>query len=278
MTETQDIWNLPLPRLRELLAGLPGEDLPEGVERRTVELGGVPCFVFRPRGAPRDRGLLYFHGGGFCLGIFPSNSAFVARIARLTGLEVVLPDYRLAPEHPYPAALHDAVAVCRAALQAVPRTAVIGDSSGCALALSAALVLKEARERLPASFAFLTPMLDPAGEGESLRTRASCDPFRMKDPLALVRIYLVGNDPRDPLVSPLHGDLAGLPPILIHAADHDVFLSDAERLARRASAAGVKVDLKIWDGMAHLFHMQAGAVPQAAQALEELAAFLASEA
>jgi acetyl esterase/lipase len=146
----------------------------------------------------------------------------------------------------------------------------MGDSSGCALAVSALLALKQGGVRMPRALAFITPVFDLAGKGETFLTRAEKDPFELKDPLGIAKIYVGSNNPLSPMLSPLYGELQGLPPVLIHAADYDVFLSDSYRFKENAEKAGVNVELKVWRKMWHIFHMQSSFVPESMKALKEL--------
>lgn len=272
-----NVWNKPLADIRKTMEKIKAQGMPLGVESEIDELNGIPVYRLFPPEAPKKKAILYFHGGGFCLGIYHANREFTARIARETGITVVLPDYRLAPEDPFPAALEDAVAVYRGLLHEGYRAddiVVMGDSSGCGLALAALLVLRQDGTKMPRALVFITPVFDFAGNGKSLKTRAAKDPFKLADPLGIAKIYVGANNPSSPVISPLYGDLAGLPPILVHAADYDVFLSDSLRLHDRASDAGVKVDLKVWPKMWHIFHMQDKIVPEGKKALEEMCSYV----
>lgn len=273
MLREADMWNKPLGEIRAAMETMPGQGMPEGAVASRMELGGVPCEVFRGR-QRSNRAVMYFHGGGFCLGIYAANREFVAGLAQGLGADVYMPDYRLAPEHVFPAALEDAKAAYRGMLGlGYDRLLVMGDSSGCALALSTLLQAKQAGEAMPDAIVMMTPVLDLAGR-EEISADAQQDPFRMKDPLALARIYTAGNNPKLPEISPLYGDLAGLPPMLIHAAQYDVFAGDAQRFAAQAEETGLAVELKVWEQMGHIFHMQAAFVPEAAQALGEIREFV----
>lgn len=273
MLREADMWNRPLGEIRAAMEAMPGQGMPEGVVATRMELGGVPCEVFRGR-QRTGRAAVYFHGGGFCLGIYAANREFVAGLSQSLCADIYMPDYRLAPEHAFPAALEDAKAAYHAMLTlGYDRLLVTGDSSGCALALSALLAAKRSGEAMPDAIVMMTPVLDLAGGGE-VSADAQQDPFQMKDPLALARNYTAGYDATLPDISPLYGDLTGLPPILIHAAQYDVFAGDAQRFAARAEEAGVAVELKVWEGMWHIFHMQSAFVPEAAQAMEEIREFM----
>lgn len=272
MLREADMWNKPLGEIRAAMETMPGQGMPKGAVASRMELGGVPCELFRGR-QRTERAAMYFHGGGFCLGIYAANREFVAGLAQGLGADIYMPDYQLAPEHVFPAALEDAKAAYRGMLGlGYERLLVMGDSSGCALALSALLEAKQGGEAMPDAIVMMTPVLDLAGR-EEISADAQQDPFRMKDPLALASIYTAGNDPKLPEISPLYGDLAGLPLMLIHAAQYDVFAGDAQRFAAQATEAGADVELKVWEQMWHIFHMQAAFVPEAVQAMDEICEF-----
>jgi acetyl esterase/lipase len=221
--------------------------------------------------------ILYVHGGGYSLGLVNTNRNFVMSIARKTGLRVVLVDYRLAPENPFPAALEDFLTVYRGLLaQGVEagQIAVMGDSSGCGLALAGLTCIRDAGEPFPAAMVSMCPMVDQTNSGETFRTRARLDPYHLDPRYYMNQYVLVGQDPCNPLLSPLYVDLRELPPMLIHAGDHDVFLSDATRLAEKARNAGVDVTLKVWDSMWHIFQMSAEILPEGRASLDEICAYL----
>jgi len=272
MLGKSDIWNKPLTEIRATLEAIPGNGMPEGVAASRLELGGAPCETFRGKQRSK-RAAIYFHGGGFCLGIYSANREFAAGLCNSLGMDIFMPDYRLAPEHVFPAALEDAKAAYRGMLGlGYESLLVIGDSSGCALALSTLLEAKRSGEAMPDAIAMITPVLDLVG-GSEVPAAARKDPFGMADPLLLTRNYTTGCDAELPQISPLYGDLAGLPPVLVHAAQYDVFAGNAQRFADKAAASDVQVELKTWKRMWHIFHMQAAFVPEAAQALREILAF-----
>jgi acetyl esterase/lipase len=279
MIKKSNMWNQPLEEIRKNMEAIPdAEGLPEGIVWERTTRNGVTVETFRHAEGKSERVVLYFHGGGFCLGIYPANRAFVAQLATQTGLDVVLPDYRLAPEHPFPAALEDAIAVYKALQHTegyrAEQIAVAGDSSGCALALSALMVLRRSGEAMPERCAFITPVFDLAGMGESFRTKAAKDPFRLEDPLGIAKNYVGDNAATIPELSPLFGSLAGLPKMLIQAAEYDVFLSDAQRLAERVNQLVGQAELRLYKRMWHVFVMQHAFVPEAKQALAEFCSYM----
>lgn len=274
-------WNKPLEKVRKDLEELGGKtSLPKEVQVTTLVHQGFKAELMEPAGAPENKIILYLHGGGYCLGVYNTNRAFVAGVASQCGLKTLLLDYRLAPEHPFPAALEDSVAAYRWLLQAgfsSDKIILMGDSSGCGLGLATVMKLREEQESLPAAMVFLSPVVDLAGKGESFITLAKKDPFQYRDPLGIAKNYVGRNDPALPMLSPLYGDMDGLPPMLIHAGDYDVFLSDATRLAEKAERYGVKVKLKVWKKMWHIFHMSAGILPEGKAALNEVYAYISEK-
>jgi acetyl esterase/lipase len=208
-----------------------------------------------------------------------THRELAARISGACGARALVIDYRLAPEHPFPAAVEDAVAAYRWLLEAghdPARMAIGGDSSGGGLALQALMTLRDAGVALPRAAFFLSPQTDWIRfDGESLRTRARADPMLAPETCRFTAsLYVGANDPDTPLLSPVNADLLGLPPCLIHAADRDILLSDATRLAARAGAAGVDVTLEAWDGLWHVFHTSARMVPEARRAIAEVGRFV----
>lgn len=248
------------------------------VSCRPVSAGGVDGEWIAPADTPQDKAILYFHGGGFRLGSVASHRDPIARIAIASGCRVLAIDYRLAPEHRFPAALEDAVAAY-AWLRGQglkPRDiALAGDSAGGNLVLTAMLWLRDRGEPLPAAGVLMSPWTDLAATGASYESRAAADPIHQRSMiLALAKGYLgEGGDPRDPLASPLYADLSGLPPLLIHAGDRETVRDDATMLAEKARTAGVETELQVWDGMIHVFQMFPE-IPQARQAIAAIAAFL----
>ncbi len=231
--------------------------LPEGVEVEKDEIGGVPVEVVTP--AEHGAGaFLYFHGGGYAIGSPASHRHLVGALAVASRTRAFAPDYRRAPEHPFPAAVDDALAAYRGLLDTgiAPRSIVLGgDSAGGGLTVAALLAIRDSGLALPAAGVCISPWTDLANESESYRTHADRDPLVFQEDIdRWGAAYLAGSDPRAPLASPLHADLSGLPPLLIHVGSEEVLLDDSLRLAERCEAAGVEATLEIWDEMIHVWH------------------------
>jgi epsilon-lactone hydrolase len=244
-----------------------------------VSAGGVEGEWISPADAPLDKAILYFHGGGFRIGSVASHRDLIAQIAVASGCRVLAINYRLAPEHRFPAALDDALAAYGWMLgQGLTpgNVAFAGDSAGGNLVLAAMLALRERGLPLPIAAVLMSPWTDLAATGTSYVTRAEVDPIHQRPMiLALAKNYLGGQgDPCDPLVSPLYADLAGLPPLLIQVGDRETVLDDSVMFADLARAAGVDVHLEVWDGMIHVFQMFGAALPEAHRAIASIAGFL----
>lgn len=228
------------------------------VALEAASVGGVPGEWVGAPGARDDEALLYLHGGGYVFGSPRSHRHFVAALSGETGLRALLLDYRLAPEHPFPAAVDDALVAYRALLGdglSPRRIVVAGDSAGGGLAIVLMLAARAAGLPQPAVGICLSPWTDLTGTAGSLTSRAATDPTVSKAGLdGLAAVYLGGADPTDPLASPVFGDLAGLPPLLIQVGGAEVLLDDSVTLHQRAIAAGVASTLEVWDEMIHVWH------------------------
>ncbi len=251
---------------------------PAGTTVAPADADGVPAEWVVAPGASPGRVLMYLHGGGYQLGSPATLRHLIGLLSAAASARVLSVDYRLAPEHPFPAAVEDALAAYRWLLagQTEPAAiAIAGDSSGGGLALGTLVALRDAGEAMPVAAAVISPWTDLALTGESLRTRAEAEVMvksaGMPETAAL---YLNGADPRHPYASPLYADLRGLPPILIHVGDAELILDDSTRFAARAEAAGVDVTLEVWDEMPHVWHAFAGLLPEADQAVAGLGAWL----
>jgi acetyl esterase/lipase len=245
----------------------------------SVSAGGVESLWICAAGLDAGRVLIYFHGGGYKLGSVRSHRDLMARISAAAGCRVLGVNYRLAPEHGFPAPVHDAVTVYRWLLsQGVPHTQVAfaGDSAGGGLAAAALLALRDQKLPLPAAAVLLSAWTDLTAEGESYITRAGADPVHQRPMiLATARQYLgVSGDARDPLASPLFGALDGLPPLLLQVGDRETGLDDSTRFAAKARAAGVPVELEIYDDMIHVFQQFPDLLVEAREAIASIGRFL----
>jgi len=252
--------------------------LPPDISIAPADAGGVPAEWVSSPAAARQQVLLYLHGGGYNAGSCVTHRDLAARLCLASGVRVLLIDYRLAPEHPFPAAVDDAVAAYRWLLAQPfwPEQIVIGgDSSGGGLALATMLWLREHAITLPAAGILISPWLDLALTGASIDSRAKIDPLVSREGLLLAAAYYLGAaDPKTPLASPLYAKLHSLPPMLVQVGDDEVLLSDSTRLAEQASAAGVEVALEVWDGMWHVWQAWGAVLPEGQQAIDRIGAFI----
>lgn len=253
-----------------------GGRFPDGVVGTPTTIGGVPAEWIDAPGAARDAAILYLHGGGYVAGSIDSHRNLTGTLARAAGVRVLALDYRLAPEHPYPAALDDALAAYGALVadEAIDpaHLAIAGDSAGGGLTAATLLALRDTGAPLPALGVLISPWVDLAGTGESMRTRKDADPMVHPDSLAAMTTRYAGSlDADDPRVSPLYADLRGLPPLLIQVGDAEVLLDDSTRLAAGIEAAGGTVTLEVWPEMVHVWHGSAGHVPEADAAIAAIA-------
>jgi epsilon-lactone hydrolase len=250
---------------------------PAGTQVSAIDAGGVPGELITTPASQPDRHVLYLHGGGYVTGSPALYRHFTGRIAAATHARVLVLDYRLAPEHPFPAALDDAFAACRwlAGGKADPqRTVVMGDSAGGGLALALLLKLRDNGHDSPAAAVALSPWTDLALSGASLVRNARSDPMlNLVDTRLFADSYLASADPRHPYASPLYGNPAGLPPTLIHVGSDEILRDDAVRMAEKMRAAGCHVEIEVWPRMPHVWHLFAPVLPEANVAIRRIGAF-----
>jgi epsilon-lactone hydrolase len=252
--------------------------VPDDVVITAVTAGGVAAYWLTAPGAGTGRVLLFLHGGGYEFGSLRSHGELAARLGRAGGMRVLFPEYRLAPEHPFPAAIEDVVAAWRWLRTdqdlSARSIAVAGDSAGGGLAVALLVSLRDAGEALPAAAALMSPTVDLTSSGVSMIERADQD--AIFTPVALRQMasdYLAGADPTTPLASPLFASMAGLPPLLVQTGTAELLLSDSERLATAAARAGVEVTLQLGEGLPHVYQIMLG-TPEAAEATEQIGQFL----
>ena len=260
------------PLLEQMLTSQP---LPADVRTAPGDLGGVPVIFIDIVGVEPGGIIFHIHGGGFALGSATGSVGLASSLARKTGMRAVSADYRLAPEHPYPAALQDVTAAYRAlAGQAgsAEQIVVSGESAGGNLAIELLIAGKAEGLTMPAAALLLSPMTDLTATGSSYAGKAHADPAVSAQAIRTrAADYLAGTDPADPLVSPIFADLSGLPPLLIQAGSHEVLLDDATRLAAKAAADNVAVILDITPGVPHVFQAFAALLDEGDAALNRAA-------
>jgi epsilon-lactone hydrolase len=252
---------------------------PEGVTFDVDTIGEISGWWAKPTQAWKDAAIIHMHGGWFNWGTAQAYRKLAGHIALSAGADTFIPEYRLAPEHPFPAAVRDAEACYRGLVEkGITKIALTGDSAGGNLALVLLSIASAKASKggiAPVCAVALSPVTDLALTSESFDTRAEADPFFTKPQAAgLVHSYLGDTDPENPLASPLYGDLGGLPPIRVHVGDDEVLLDDSRRYVARAIAAGVDAKLHVWMGMPHGFVNEVGRFNAAEQALSTIGVFL----
>jgi monoterpene epsilon-lactone hydrolase len=248
------------------------------VRCQPVAAGGIPAEWVTTAESVEERVIYYLHGGGYVAGSINTHRELASRLARAAKARVLLIDYRLAPEHPFPAAVEDAVTGYRWLLSSgikPARVAIAGESAGGGLSVATLVSLRDALEPLPAAAVAVSPWVDMEALGKSMVSRAAADPLLQRDMLLeMARNYLGNADPRTPLASPIHADLAGLPPLLIQVGTAEVLYDDARRLAERAESAGVEVVLEPWEDMIHMWPAFAAMLPEGQQAIDRIGEFV----
>src|SRR6266849_5688262 len=248
------------------------------VKSEPVNAGGVKSEWITAPGADPGRAVLYLHGGGYVIGSINTHRALAGRISRAAKARVLVIDYRLAPEHPFPAAVEDSVAAYRWMLSTglkPSRIAVAGDSAGGGLTVATLVAIRDAKLPVPGAGVCLSPWIDMEGIGKSMESKAALDPVVQREGLlGMAAAYLGGQNPRSPLAAPLYADLKGLPPLLIQVGEAETLLDDSTRLADRAKTAGVSATLEVWPEMIHVWQMFASFLPEGQQAVDGIGGFL----
>jgi epsilon-lactone hydrolase len=269
--------------LKSWMGGV-SESAPGTATIHPTDAAGVPAEWVCGRDTSPDLRLLYLHGGGYISGSAAGYRDFTAVLSNATGCDVLAADYRVGPEHPFPAAVEDAVTAYlwmrdhdrngRPA-RAATHTFIAGDSAGGGLTLAALLALRDARQPLPAGAVTISAYTDLAHTGDSMRTRVDVDPVARPAWMpTYADNYLCGADPRHPLASPLYGDPTGLPPLLIQVGDAELIRDDSTRFAAKAQAAGVNVTLEVWPEMIHVWHIRKPDFPEAREAVDHIRRFV----
>jgi epsilon-lactone hydrolase len=271
----------PGPEARKQYDGLIGSVMPpENVMFEADTIGGVPGIWTLPHGLRSEETILHFHGGWFTSGSANAYRNLVGHIAARAGVRAFIPDYRLAPEHPFPAAPEDALASYEGlAKKGARRVVLTGDSAGGNLALGLASRIAGGDAHASATLtgvAVMSPVTDLTLSSPTYETRADADPFFTRPQVAaLVGTYLGNADPASPPASPLHGRFAGLPPVRIHAGDDEVLLDDSRRYVDKAVSAGVDARVDVWTGMPHGFVISVGKLKAASLSLDAIGGFIA---
>jgi monoterpene epsilon-lactone hydrolase len=271
------------PTIEQMRAGMErvAERVASDINCQPIDAGGVKAEWIIPPNAAPDRVILYFHGGGYVMGSINTHRAMVARIARASQARALALDYRLAPEHPFPAAVEDATAGYRWLLAQgyqPNKIAIAGDSAGGGLVLATLIALRDSTIPLPACAIPISPWTDMEGTGASMKTNAGKDPMVAASGngglFSMAKAYVGNADPKNPLASPLHANYQGLPPLLIQVGATETLLDDSTRVAEKARAAGVQVDLEVWDDMIHVWHVFAKLLPEGQQAIDRIGQYV----
>jgi len=268
-----------IPAMREAMDALSTVmPLADDMTFTPVDAHGVSAEWSTADVADSGRVVVYFHGGAYVMGSIVSHRNLVGHIARRTGARVLSVDYRLAPEHPFPAAVEDAVAAYRYVLASgVPaaKVAIAGDSAGGGLTAACLVALRDAAEAMPGAAACISPWLDLSQSFGSWQSKADLDPMlEIEQIKTCADAYLNGADPKTPTASPVFADLTGLSPLLVQVGTAETLLDESVEFAKRAKAAGVDVTLDVAQDMIHVWHAFADLLPEGRDALDDLAAFL----
>jgi acetyl esterase/lipase len=251
---------------------------PRKVTVEQTKIRGLHAEWLTPAGCPDDKLLLYLHGGAYVMGNCATHRQMVSHLAKFAGTKALLPEYRLAPEHPFPSAIDDTVGLYRALLAdgyAADNIVIAGDSAGGGLTMATLLSLRDNGDPLPAAACLLSPWLDLAANGDSMTTRAKKDPWFQPEDMPIVAAYYCREDElTNPLVSPVYADLSGLPPLYIQVGEDEILLSDSTRAAEKVRAAGGEVEIEIWPGMWHVFQAFLVQVPESKRAVKRIGRYV----
>lgn len=251
--------------------------IPDGISIREQIIEGMKSEWHTPDGADAEKLILYAHGGGYVSGSCNDHRGFVSKFAKFTGITNLIYEYRLAPEHPFPAALEDSVRIYKWLLanDYKPQNIIIaGESAGGGLALAILLALKDENIEFPAAAVAISPWTDLTCSGDSYRTKNSLSPAPLNSWTVFSKYYVAENQVRNPLISPLFGDLQGLPPIFINSAMNDELYDDGVKFAEKARRAGVDVTFRAGTGMLHCYPLLAPMFPEASEAMNEIVEFI----
>jgi len=246
------------------------------VTHQSVDAGGVPAEWVSVPESRSDRVILFLHGGGYVIGSVNTHRELASRVARATRARALVVDYRLAPEHPFPAAVEDATAAYRWLVgTGVPpsRIAIAGDSAGGGLTLATLVALRDARQPLPSAGICMSPWTDLEGTGASAQPGGADDPLLETSGLREMGAHYASANLRHPHAAPLHASFRGIPPLLIQVGTREILLDDSTRVAAKAKADGVDVTLEVWDGLIHVWQLFGPAVPEAVQAVARIGEF-----
>ena len=271
-------FEMDLMTMRKMTSRAPAYPKPADITWEPVDAAGVPAEWVTPDDCVAGRAVVYFHGGGYATGTLDSARSLFTHLARASRSRVLAVDYRLAPEHPFPAAVDDAIAAYRFALASghePEATALCGDSSGGGLALGTLIALRDQGDPLPAAAVCMSPWTDLTLSGASLQANKDSDPMVSATTLGrMADAYLGELDRRSPTASPLFADLTGLPPLMLQVGSGELLVDDAHRFAKGAWEAGVDVTLDVWDDVFHVWQAYADLLPEASDAIAQIGAFV----
>lgn len=275
-------WNRPLDEIREFHENIEKREIiPLGVSIEKINVHGIESEWFMPNHCDKSKTIIYLHGGGYCLGIVNANRNFVLKLSAEFGVPIILLNYRLAPENPFPDAVNDSISLYKYLINDLrissENIGYIADSSGCGLTLATLQVLKQEQITLPKFQIFMSPVVDLKRSGQSYNSMANKDPFRIREEYFIDNHYLKSISPNNPLVSPVYGDLASISTTLIQASGYDVFFSDSEMLHQKLLRSDVDAVIKVWPKMCHVFQMSYAVLPEGKRAIDEIKQFVRSK-